>query len=164
MQPEFLRAENGHDPYWDFTHPWFIVIGEHDARAGDILEELYQPFAAPIARVDIKTAEMIKYMHNLFNATKISFFNEMHSIEEELGIDSDLVHGIVAKTAEGMWSPEYGIKGGYPYRGGCLPKDTVAFFNFAQEHGLCETPLLRAAMEVNNRLLRQEERPAISGG
>lgn len=167
VQPEFLRSEGGHDPYWDFTHPWFIVIGEHDARAGDILEGVYQPFAAPIAHVDMKTAEMIKYVHNLFNATKISLFNEIHSIEKKLGIDSDLVHSIVARTAEGMWRPEYGIKGGYPYGGSCLPKDTVAFLNFAREHGLGQMPLLRATIEVNSRLLREslrrEEGSAISG-
>jgi UDPglucose 6-dehydrogenase len=115
----------------------------------------------------MKTAEMIKYVHNLFNATKISLFNEIHSIEKKLGIDSDLVHSIVAKTAEGMWRPEYGIKGGYPYGGSCLPKDTVAFFNFAREHGLGQMPLLRATIEVNSRLLREslrrEEGSAISG-
>ena len=39
---------------------------------------------------------MIKYASNLFLATKISFFNEIHMISRDLGIDSKILGEAVA--------------------------------------------------------------------
>ena len=50
-----------------------------------------------------------------------------------------------------MWNPLYGTRGGVPYGGACLPKDTVAFLQFASEHGF-EHLMLGAAIDVNQRL------------
>jgi len=75
--PEFLRAATAEQ---DFAHPWLIVIGAYDQRSGKELEELCQPFGAEIVITELKVAEMMKYVHNLFNAAKISFFNEMHVV------------------------------------------------------------------------------------
>lgn len=154
-QPDFLRLENENNPYQDFLHPRLIVIGAHDSRAGDVLEELYKPFPAPILRVDIKTAETIRCIHNLFNATKVSFFNEMHLIEERLGIDSNVVHKAVTLTAEGIWNPEYGTKSGYPYGGSCLPKDTEAFLAFAEQNGW-RMELLNAVININDTMIMKQ--------
>ena len=70
--PEFLRENRA---LKDFEKPSRIVIGELDRKSGDTLEELYKPFKAPIFRVDLDSAEMIKYTANSFLAAKISFFN-----------------------------------------------------------------------------------------
>ena len=101
---------------------------------------------------EIKVAEMMKYVHNLFNATKISFFNEIHMACQQLGIDSETVNSLVARSAEGMWNPRYGIKGGRPYGGSCLPKDTRAFRSFAQEVDLSPMTLLDAVIKVNEEM------------
>ena len=148
MNPEFLRQVSARD---DFAHPWLTVIGAHDARAASILEGLLTPFGAPVVVTDLRTAEMAKYVHNLFNATKISYFNEVHLICEKLGINSATISDIVSRSAEGMWNPRYGTRGGYPYDGACLPKDTTAFLDFAHEHGW-SMPLLQAVIAVNNEL------------
>jgi UDPglucose 6-dehydrogenase len=50
-----------------------------------------------------------------------------------------------------MWNPEYGIKGGSPYGGSCLPKDTRAFRGFARRHNLNHT-LLDAVIRVNEEM------------
>jgi UDPglucose 6-dehydrogenase len=50
-----------------------------------------------------------------------------------------------------MWNPLYGTRGGVPYGGACLPKDTVAFLQFARERGM-EHQLLEATISVNRRL------------
>jgi len=150
--PEFLRAaKSGHD----FAHPWLTVIGAYDQRSGKELERLYQPFGAEIAITELKVAEMMKYVHNLFNATKISFFNEMRMVCDELGIDSQAVNSLVVKSAEGIWNPKYGTTGGRPYGGSCLPKDTRAFRSFAHELELSRMPLLNATIRINEEMGEQ---------
>ena len=57
----------------------------------------------------------------------------------------------VAKSAEGSINPQYGIRGGFPYGGVCLPKDTCGFLGFADSVGV-DMPLLRAVVSVNEHL------------
>ncbi len=152
VNPEFLREVSAEE---DFTKPWLIVIGAHDTRSETELKEIYQPFGADIVVVEIRAAEMLKYAHNMFNATKISFFNEVYMVCQRLGVNGDVVNSLVAKTAEGMWSPEYGTKGGRPYGGSCLPKDTRAFRTFVQELDLNRMLLLDAVIKVNEEMGEQ---------
>ena len=137
--PEFLREVSAEA---DFANPWLIVIGAYDKRSEEILKQMYEPFGADIVITEIKVAEMMKYAHNMFNATKISFFNEIHMVCQSLGINSDAVNSLAARSAEGIWNPNYGIKGGRPYGGSCLPKDTRAFRTFARELNLNRMALL----------------------
>src|SRR3954447_21683262 len=148
MNPEFLRAVSSEQ---DFARPWVTVLGTRDHRTAEILDELYAPFGALIVRCTPTEAEMIKYVNNVYNAVKISYFNEVHAICEQLGINSNLVGAAVARTAESMWNPLYGTRGGVPYGGACLPKDTVAFLQFARDLGM-EHQLLEATISVNRRL------------
>src|SRR5262249_17276262 len=109
------------------------------------------PFGALIVHCTPTEAEMIKYVNNVYNAVKISYFNEVYTICQELGIDGHLVGAAVARSAESMWNPLYGTRGGVPYGGACLPKDTVAFMQFVREHGF-EHLVLEATIEANNHL------------
>jgi len=149
VNPEFLRAVSAAD---DFLNPWLVVIGPYDKKSERIMRHLYQSFADKIEVVDIRIAEIMKYVHNLFNATKISFFNEIHMVCKELDIDSDKVASLVARSAEGMWNPAYGTKGGRPYGGTCLPKDTRAFRAFARSLELNPMILLDAVIKVNEEI------------
>ena len=105
--------------------------------------------------VRIEVTEMMKYVHNLCNATKISFFNEMHLVCQKLGIDSQAVNLMVAKSAEALQNPVYGTVGGRPYGGACLPKDTRAFRSFADELNLNQMHLLDAVIKVNEEMGEQ---------
>jgi UDPglucose 6-dehydrogenase len=145
MNPEFLRQRSADD---DFRRPWLTVFGAMGEREASLLRSLYEPFGAPIVATDVTTAEVIKYAHNLYNATKISFFNEFHLVCEELGVDSRTVGDVVSRSAEGMWRPQYGTHGGRPYNGACLPKDTRGFLSFVESLGI-QMPLLRATIAVN---------------
>ncbi len=157
MNPEFLRQVSSEQ---DFARPWITVLGTLDGRTAEVLDALYAPFGALIVRCTPTEAEMIKYVNNVYNAVKISYFNEVHAICEQLGIDSNLIGATVARSAESMWNPLYGTRGGVPYGGACLPKDTTAFLAFVREHGW-QHLMLEATTEVNRRL---EERvpPAAS--
>jgi UDPglucose 6-dehydrogenase len=148
MNPEFLRQVSAEQ---DFARPWITVLGSTDRRTAEILDCLYASFGALIVRCTPTEAEMIKYVNNVYNAVKISYFNEVHAICVELGIDSNLVGATVARSAEGMWNPLYGTRGGVPFGGACLPKDTAAFHAFVKEQGW-DHLMLEATIEVNNRL------------
>jgi UDPglucose 6-dehydrogenase len=152
MNPEFLR-QRYHEQ--DFARPWITVLGTSDSKTAKILHELYTSFGGLIVNYCTPTeAEMIKYVHNIYNAVKISYFNEIHQICERLGLNSDLIGAVVARSAEAMWNPLYGIHGGVPYGGACLPKDTTAFMQFCQECDF-EHLMLQAAIQVNKRLAAQ---------
>ena len=142
MNPEFLREGKA---VYDFLNPDRIVIGEYDKKSGDILYELYKDFSSPILRVDLKTAEMIKYASNAFLATKISFINEIGNICKKLGID-------VYKVAEAIGldsriSPKF-LNAGCGFGGSCFPKDVKALVTKAKEVNY-DPVLLESVLEVN---------------
>lgn len=148
MNPEFLRQATS---VQDFDRPWLTVIGAYDEFSARALKELYAPFGSLLVECTPTEAEMIKYTSNLYNAAKISYFNEVHAICEGLGINSGVVSSAVARSAESMWNPLYGTRGGVPFGGACLPKDTEAFMNFVRENGF-EHEMLAAAIHVNEQL------------
>jgi nucleotide sugar dehydrogenase len=145
VNPEFLRQA---DALSNFLKPGKIVIGELDARSGDQLEMLYAPFNVPIFRTDLETAEMIKYVANIFLTTKISFFNEMHIICKRLDLDPHFISEVVASDPR---IGKYGIYGGQPFEGSCLPKDLEAFINFVKSKEL-NPKLLDAVLHINKKI------------
>lgn len=151
MNPEYLRENNNEE---DFNNPWIIVIGELDVESGKILEDIYTPVPrnCPIIRISIKEAEIQKYIHNLFNASKISFFNEMRMICDDIGVNADIVFKLVSMSAEASWNPQYGIRDFGPFGGTCLPKDTTAFLTWAKDELKKSMPLLRAVIKVNETI------------
>ena len=164
MNPEFLRAAAAER---DFLEPRVIVIGALDEASAEALRRLYAPWGdVPVHVMSLRTAEATKYVSNLFNATKISFFNEMHRALAALGAEPKSAFEAVALGAEGMWNPRYGTRGGLPYGGGCLPKDAVGFLGFARDHGLGHLlPVLRATIQVNDEvagLAWPEEEPELA--
>lgn len=156
MNPEYLREATAQA---DFTRPWLITIGQMDERSGGALAALYAGYDCPVWRVGLREAEMQKYVHNVFNAAKISFFNEMRLVCEELNISADTVFSLVAKSAEAMWNPAYGTKNLGPFNGMCLPKDTQAFYAWARERGIA-LPYIKAVIAVNEAWLAREQRQA----
>ncbi len=148
--PEFLRAASAEQ---DFRNPWMTVIGSRDVRAVARLRELLRPFGGRMQTFhEPDSAELVKCAHNLFNATKISFWNEIWLVAHRLGIDPDRVATTVAASAEGSTNPLYGIRGGAPYGGACLPKDTRGFLGFAADDLGLDMHLLRGVIAVNDQL------------
>jgi len=155
MQPEFLRETSA---YEDFLDPRLVLIGAYDQKSGDELKEVYANFeGVPLHVVRLEEAELEKYVHNLWNATKISFFNEMRMVAGELGIDPDRAFQLVRISAEAMWNPAYGTRDLGPYGGSCLPKDTEAFKGLMQERGW-SMPLLEAVIGVNEEMKKRRRR------
>jgi len=155
MNPEFLTEISG---TWsgdkgtkkDFFTEDRIVIGEYDKKAGDVLEELYEPLNKPIFRTDLKTAETIKYVSNCMLATKISYWNEIFLICKDLGIDSHAVADVVGLDPR---IGRYGTVHGKAFGGKCLPKDLKAFVAFAEKYR--DIRLLKAVDEINEEIKKR---------
>lgn len=150
MNPEYLREVSAFE---DTLNPWMTLIGEYDKRSGDMLESVYKGrFDAPLYRCELKEAEMQKYVHNIFNAVKIAYFNEMRHVAKRIAVDADKIFKYSAISCEGMWNPNYGTKDKGPFDGACLPKDTQAFHHWAKTRKF-EMPLLKSAIDENNKLM-----------
>lgn len=148
--PEFLKQGAAVD---DFLKPDRVVIGSNDQRAGDIMKEIYSPFLRtgnPIIMMDIRSAEMTKYVANAFLATKISFINEMSNLCEKVGADISQVRvGICSDMRIGSQF----LFPGLGYGGSCFPKDVKALIKTAREHGL-PSEILESVDQINKNQRR----------
>lgn len=145
MQPEYLREKTARA---DFERPWIIVIGEHDSRAGNLVHRLYKTFDAPIVRCGLEEAEFQKYMHNVYNAVKIAFFNELRIICRQEGWDADALFRTTALSAESIWNPVYGLRDYGPFDGACLPKDTRSLLEWADKKKY-DMSILQSVIKAN---------------
>lgn len=143
--PEFLREGSAVS---DFLRPDRIVIGASDARAVEVMQEIYSPLyliETPFVITDVASAELIKYASNGFLAVKISFINEIARLCELMGAD---VHDV----AKGMGldrriGPKF-LHPGPGFGGSCFPKDTSAAADLARQNGYTFR-IIEATMEVN---------------
>ena len=141
--PEFLREGSA---VRDFMEPDRIVLGSNDPDAVERVARLYSRLNPEVVRVDIRTAEMIKYASNAFLATKISFINEMAAICEALGADViDVARGMGMDARIGSQF----LSAGLGWGGSCFPKDVRALAHMASVHGT-HPQLLRSVIEINN--------------
>lgn len=160
--PEFLREGAA---IQDFKHPDRIVVGTEDARAKEVLAELYRPLylnAAPIIYTGRRTAELIKYAANAFLATKITFINEIADLAEKVGADvQQIARGIGLDNRIGGKF----LHAGPGYGGSCFPKDTVALLKTGQDN---EAPLriIESVVAVNDarkRAMARKVSAALNG-
>ena len=127
-----------------------VVIGVEDARAAELMRELYAPFTrtgAPIMVMDCASAELCKYAANAMLATRISFMNEVANVCDAMGADVDQVRRAVA--ADKRIGPSF-LFPGVGYGGSCFPKDVKAMLRFAASADY-EFQILRAVESVNER-------------
>lgn len=130
MNPEYLREKSAED---DFKNPWVATIGSLDQKSRQFMEEVFANYPCAIHYLSLREAEMQKYVHNLYNAVKIAFFNEMRMVCERVDINPDEIFDITTDSAEGFWNKKYGTKNMGPFDGMCLPKDTQAFSHWSKK-------------------------------
>ncbi len=152
--PEFLKEGAAIE---DFMKPDRIVVGADDEQATLLMRALYAPFQRNHERLflmDVRSAEMTKYVANAMLATRISFMNEMAALAERLGADIELVRqGIGSDPRIGT----HFLYAGCGWGGSCFPKDVKALRRMGQSHEL-DMAILGAVQQVNHdqrRLLAQ---------
>jgi UDPglucose 6-dehydrogenase len=140
--PEFLAEGTA---IHDFMNPDRIVIGSDDEAAADVVEELHANLDAPIVRMDIASAEMVKLAANAFLATRISFINEIANVCELVGADvEEVARGVGLDHRLG---PHF-LRAGIGFGGSCFPKD-VSFLKLLAGNSGYHFQLVNAVIEVN---------------
>lgn len=147
FNPEFLTARTANE---DFVNQKQIVLGgEAYSSVFHLYKETFPD--VPIRMVSWETAELLKYTCNTFYATKVAFANTIYNACQEVSVEYSKVkelfiaNGWVAATHLDVPGPD----GNFNYGGACLPKDTQAFIQWGEEHGLIMS-VLRGAEWSNN--------------
>ena len=144
FNPEFLREGTA---IADFDHPPKTVIGANDERAAQMLRNVYLPVDENVITTSIEVAEMVKYVDNVWHATKVCFANEVGRVCKPLEIDSHQVMDIFVQDTKLNLSPYY-LKPGFAYGGSCLPKEVRAVAHLSDKLGV-ETPLIDSLAVTN---------------
>lgn len=132
FNPEFLREGVAVD---DFYAPPKTVIGATCDRTAYVLKQIYAPIDETPFVTSIETAEMVKYVDNVWHATKVCFANEVGRLAKSLGIDSHDVMDVFCQDHKLNLSPYY-LKPGFAYGGSCLPKEVRAVTHIAKMAGV----------------------------
>jgi len=130
-----------------------VVIGADDAKAVEIMQELYAPFTrtdAPIMVMDCPSSELTKYAANAMLASRITFMNEVANVCELVGADVDHVRramGADRRIGSSFLFPGVG------YGGSCFPKDVKALTRFSSDRKY-DFKILKAVDAVNEQQKR----------
>ncbi|MHA1941924.1 MAG: UDP-glucose dehydrogenase family protein [Candidatus Hodarchaeales archaeon] len=150
MQPEFLAEGRSIE---DTLKPDRIVIGEIDEKSGTMLQDFYEYFYGdhlrncPILRMNLESAELVKYGNNCLLSTKISYANEFANFAE-------LVPNVdVSQVMKGV-GLDYRInsrflRAGVGFGGSCFHKDVNAIKAWSKSNGYTSR-LLEAVLDIND--------------
>ena len=135
FNPEFLTERSA---TFDFLNQSRIILGGHNENTSKVANLYKDRFGGhlPVIQTSFQTAELIKYMNNLFFATKVSFLNEMFEVAKKVDANWDeAIEGFV-------------LDGRVGFGGSCFPKDIQAFISFGEEIGV-DMQVLKGAWQTN---------------
>lgn len=159
---ETLSNETGHRVYYmpefltertfieDFRTQPMIFTGEYE-----LLERIFK--GKKFITMTPLEAELTKYMHNVFGAYKVTYFNACREYCEQQGVDWETVHkgmllsGYINDTHTYVPGPD----GKFGYGGKCFPKDVNAFTEMTK--GTSLGVLLAPLHELNVHFRGTEE-------
>ena len=150
MQPEFLAEGRSIE---DTLHPDRIIIGEFDEKSGTMLQEFYEYFYGdhlencPILRMNLESAELVKYGNNCLLSTKISYANEFANFAE-LVPNVDVVQVMKGVGLDYRINPRF-LGAGVGFGGSCFHKDVNAIKAWAKSQGY-PSRLLEAVLDIND--------------
>ena len=144
--PEFLTEAKALE---DFVNQEQIIIG-HDTDSTPKVIELYEKHfhGAEIVETSTQTAELYKYAHNCFLATKVTFWNEIYHAANRCKANFELVRDLLVDTGKAGKTHNQvpGPDGQFGYGGACFPKDMAAFGEWSGHN------LIAAANAINLRV------------
>ena len=149
FNPEFLTERSAS---FDFINQTRVILGgeiENTEKVKKLYRDRFGEYL-PVLQTSFQTAELIKYMNNLFFATKVSFLNEMKLLSDEIGADWDYaVEGFILDGRIGHSHISVpGPDGKLGFGGSCFPKDIQALINFGEQNGI-EMNVLKGAWKTN---------------
>ena len=137
FNPEFLTERSA---LFDFINQSRYVLGGDQKNTNKVANLFRDRFGKTISLIetDFETAEMIKYLCNVYFATKISFLNEMKLISDEVNAEWETVlEGFLRDGRVGHSHVNVpGHDGKKGFGGSCFPKDIQAIINFSNQLGV----------------------------
>lgn len=130
--PEFLREKA---QYVDFVENHYVcIIGATTDADFELLREAHGSLPKNVARMSTKEAELSKYFWNVFNALRVVYANQFYDVTKAVGADYQKIKNALVKhpnIPDSYLEANDNMRG---FGGNCLPKDTLAFARFADEH------------------------------
>jgi len=120
----------------DFLNPDFVLIGESDSKAGDLLTGIYEKLLEDpkVRRMSLENAEVTKIALNSYVTMKISFANLLAELCEKIpGGNVDVITeslGMDRRIGKNY------LKGAMSFGGPCFPRDNRAFSVAAKRYGI----------------------------
>jgi GDP-mannose 6-dehydrogenase len=144
FSPEFLREGQA---VADFRDPAKIVIAGTDHRAEQMARTVLAFDSQDVMTTSLLAAETVKYVDNVWHATKVVFANEVGRLCKSMSLDSHEVMRLFVKDTKLNLSSYY-LKPGFAFGGSCLPKEVRAVSHMAGERGL-SLPLIDSLIHSN---------------
>ena len=146
--PEFLAEGTA---VRDFMESDRVVVGAFESAEGDAVAVLHERLNAPIVRMGVASAEMVKLAANAYLATRISFINEIANVCELVGADvEDVARGMGMDRRIGT----HYLRAGLGFGGSCFPKD-VSFLKLLAGNSGYHFHVVTSVMEVNDLQMRR---------
>ena len=126
------------------------LVGSNNINHSYIVQRSHGDLPKSFMRVSPTEAEMMKYYHNVFNATRITFANVFYEMCEATGADYNKVKEAFLKN--NTMPDEYldvskDLRG---YGGACLPKDVKAAQQLCDKYQL-NLKLFEVIAQTNDR-------------
>lgn len=148
--PEFLREGAAIKDFFACSR---TVIGASDEIATAVVRRIFTGIETKFVNSSIPVAETVKYVDNVWHATKVVFANEVGRVCKQLDLDSHDVMNIFVMDNKLNVSPAY-MKPGFAFGGSCLPKDVRAFARLAADRGV-DIPLIAHVIASNRAQIEQ---------
>ena len=142
---------------WREPRAWPFQIFGGDPKDTAYCVEVFKPLFSPrttYMQVDAKTAELTKYMENIWGAMKVTWANEFYEIAQAMGIDFNVLRECWAldPRVDKMHTAVYPKDRGFG--GKCFPKDLRALINASRKAGY--EPELLVEIDKSNQRFRKK--------
>lgn len=163
FNPEFLTERSA---TFDFLNQSRVILGGEIKNTSKVAELYNDRFGhhLPVIKTSFQTAELIKYMNNLFFATKVSFLNEMYRVAEQ--VDANWEEAVEGFILDGRIGHSHlnvpGPDGKFGFGGSCFPKDIQAFIAFGKQIGV-DMNVLEGAWKTNLKVRPEKDWEKLKG-
>ena len=127
----------------DFLDPEFVLIGESDPKAGNILANFYENIVSkniPRLHMSWENAEVVKMAYNTMIGFKIVYANSLMELCNSLPTgDVDVVSNALSNATRRIVGARY-LRGGMGDGGACHPRDNIALSWLNEKLGLSANP------------------------
>jgi nucleotide sugar dehydrogenase len=159
FSPEFVGESSYYHPFWNkmIEEPHLIIGGKKETR--ETILNFFLPVLGPTKTyglTDSTTAELVKYMENIYYAMKVTFSNEFYQIAETFGVSYPELRELWAldPRVDKMHTTVFPDKRGFG--GKCFPKDLAGLIDASVIAGY-NPEFLEEIRKSNKRFLKMNK-------